>query len=170
MDKLFFWWGMDRTDIVHSLHMYVHEWVELWKTTWKQTWSELKPENRSSLCYPNSTARNILIRDQNSEFYPLLERLQNSPGFWYSGFPQNSFWSGIKVQICPDNSICPELTPPPTSIDRNSWIISRMRLYLYFLEMYQNYLSLSYCALFLIRHHVQSEEFCEIVICPNQNL
>jgi hypothetical protein len=35
----------------------------------------------------NSTGRNFLIRDQNSKFYPPLEMLQNSIGFWYSGFP-----------------------------------------------------------------------------------
>jgi hypothetical protein len=35
---------------------------------------------------PNSTGRNFLILDQNSEFYLLLERLQNSLGFRYSGF------------------------------------------------------------------------------------
>jgi hypothetical protein len=35
---------------------------------------------------PNSTGRNFLILDQNSEFYLPLERLQNSLGFQYSGF------------------------------------------------------------------------------------
>jgi hypothetical protein len=30
---------------------------------------------------PNSTGRNLLIRDQNSAFYPPLERIQNSLGF-----------------------------------------------------------------------------------------
>jgi hypothetical protein len=54
---------------------------------------------------PNSTGCNILIRDQNSAFYPPLERLQNSPGFWCSRFPQNLFESGLKVQSCPDSSI-----------------------------------------------------------------
>ncbi len=36
---------------------------------------------------PDSIGRNFLIRDQNSEFYPPLERLQNSLGFRYSRFP-----------------------------------------------------------------------------------
>jgi hypothetical protein len=35
----------------------------------------------------NSTGHNFPIRDQNSKFYPQLERLQNSMGFWYSRFP-----------------------------------------------------------------------------------
>jgi hypothetical protein len=30
------------------------------------------------------------------------------------------FRCGLKVQICPDSSICPELTPPPTFSDLNS--------------------------------------------------
>jgi hypothetical protein len=51
----------------------------------------------------------FFIWDQNSEFYPSLERLQNSLGFWYSEFPQNSFGSGLKVQICPDSLIYTEL-------------------------------------------------------------
>jgi hypothetical protein len=45
-----------------------------------------------------------------------------------------------------------------------------MRVYLCFLKMSQNSLSLSYCAFFLILHRVQSAEFCEIVIGLNQNL
>jgi hypothetical protein len=45
-----------------------------------------------------------------------------------------------------------------------------MRTYLCFLETSENYLSLSNCACFPILHHVQSEEFCEIVISLNQNL
>jgi hypothetical protein len=68
----------------------------------------------------NSTGRNSLIRDRNSAFYPPLETLQNSLGFWYSRFPQISFGSGIKVQICKDSSTCPELTPLPTFSDHNS--------------------------------------------------
>jgi hypothetical protein len=68
----------------------------------------------------NSTGCNFLIRDQNSAFYPLLERLHNSIGFWYSWFPHISFGSGLKVQIYPDGSISPELTPPSTFSDHNS--------------------------------------------------
>jgi hypothetical protein len=45
----------------------------------------------------NSTGRNFFIRDQNSKFYPPLERLQISLGVWYSRFPQNSFGGGLKV-------------------------------------------------------------------------
>jgi hypothetical protein len=52
-------------------------------------------------------------------FYPPLERLQNSLGFWYSRFPQNSFESGLKDQICPDSLVCPELTPSPTFSNHN---------------------------------------------------
>jgi hypothetical protein len=70
--------------------------------------------------YPCSTGRNFLIRDWNSAFYPPLERIQISLGFWYSRFPQISFGSGLKVQIDPDSSIYPELTPPPTFSDHNS--------------------------------------------------
>jgi hypothetical protein len=47
--------------------------------------------NRKSVTHnvtPNSTDRNFLIRGQNSEFYPPLERLQNYIGFWYSRIPQ----------------------------------------------------------------------------------
>jgi hypothetical protein len=118
----------------------------------------------------NSTGRNFLIRGWNSEFYPLLERLQNYLGLWYSRFPQDPFGSGIKVQNYPDSSICPELTPPPNFSDHTSWTVGRRRVYLCFLERYQIYLSLLYCELFLIRHRVQSAEFCVIIICPNQNL
>jgi hypothetical protein len=64
---------------------------------------------------PNSTGRNFLIRDQNYAFYLPLERLQNSLGFLYLRFSQNSFESGLKVQRCPNSSICPELTLPPIS-------------------------------------------------------
>jgi hypothetical protein len=46
---------------------------------------------------PNLTGRNFLIRDQNSTFYPPLEILQNSLGFWYSGIPHISFGSGLEV-------------------------------------------------------------------------
>jgi hypothetical protein len=53
----------------------------------------------------NSTDRNFLIRDQNSAFYPPLERIHNSMGFWYSRFPQNLFGSGLKVHSCPDSLI-----------------------------------------------------------------
>jgi hypothetical protein len=65
---------------------------------------------------PISTGRNFLLRDQNPTFYTPLEWLQNSPGVWYSRFPQNSLGSGLKVQSCPDSSICPELTSPPISL------------------------------------------------------
>jgi hypothetical protein len=70
--------------------------------------------------HPSSTDRNFLIRDQNSVFYPPLERLQNSIGFLYSRFFQILFGSGFKVQSCPDSLICPELTPPPTFSGHNS--------------------------------------------------
>jgi hypothetical protein len=69
---------------------------------------------------PNSTSRNFLTQDQNSRFYPPLEKLQNSLGFWYSRLPQIPFGSRLKVQICPDSSIWPELTPPPNFGDHNS--------------------------------------------------
>jgi hypothetical protein len=65
---------------------------------------------------PISTGLNFLIRDQNSAFYPPLERLQISLGLWYSRFSQNSFGSGLQVQSGPDSSICPELTPPSNSV------------------------------------------------------
>jgi hypothetical protein len=80
-------------------------------------------------------------------------------------FPQDPFGSGLKVQICPDSSICLELTPPPTFSDHNSLTVGQMRVYLYFMKMSQNSLSLSYCALSLIPHQSHSAEFCEIVIC-----
>jgi hypothetical protein len=48
---------------------------------------------------PNSTGCNFLIRDRNSKFYPPLERIQNSLGFWYSRFLQDPFGSGLKVHI-----------------------------------------------------------------------
>jgi hypothetical protein len=70
--------------------------------------------------YPSSTGRNFLIRDRNSAFYQPLESLQNSLGFWYSRFPHISFGSGLQVQIGPDSSVCPELTPPPTFSDHDS--------------------------------------------------
>jgi hypothetical protein len=56
--------------------------------------------NRKNVTYnatPDSIGRNFLIRDLNSAFYPPLETLQNSLGFWYSKFPQISFGSGLKV-------------------------------------------------------------------------
>jgi hypothetical protein len=69
---------------------------------------------------PISTGRNFLIRDLNYVFYPPLERLQISLGFWYSRFSQNLFGTGLKVQSVPDSSICPELTPPPTFSDHKT--------------------------------------------------
>jgi hypothetical protein len=69
---------------------------------------------------PNSTVCNFLIRDQNSAFYPPFEALKNSLGFWYSRFTQNSFGSRLNVQICPDSSVYPELTPSSTFSDHNS--------------------------------------------------
>jgi hypothetical protein len=118
--------------------------------------------------YLSSTGLNFLIRDWNSAFYPPLERLQNSLGFWYSRFPKISFESGLKVQIDPDSSICPELTPPPNFSDHNFLTFGWMRVCLCFLERYQNSLSLLYCAFFLILYQSQSAEFCEIVIAENK--
>jgi hypothetical protein len=69
---------------------------------------------------PNLTRCNFLIRDRNSAFYPPLETLRNSLGFWYLRFSQISFGSGLKVQIGSDSSICPELTPPLNFSDHNS--------------------------------------------------
>jgi hypothetical protein len=43
-----------------------------------------------------------------------------------------------------------------------------MRVYLFFLERYQNFLSLPYCAFFLILYQPQSAEFCEIVVAENR--
>jgi hypothetical protein len=77
-------------------------------------------KNKTRNVTPNSNDCNFLIRDQNSVFYPPLERLQNSLGFLYSIFPQNLSRSGLKDQGCPDSLIYPELTPPPTFSDHNS--------------------------------------------------
>jgi hypothetical protein len=44
-----------------------------------------------------------------------------------------------------------------------------MRVYLYFLERSQNFLSLPYCAFFLILYQSQSVEFCEIVIAETES-
>jgi hypothetical protein len=95
--------------------------------------------------HPSSTDRDFLIRNQNSAFYPVLERLKISLGFWYSSFFRILFGSGLKVQSCPDSSLCPELTPPPIFSGHNSWTVSRMRMYLCFLERSQNSLSIPYC-------------------------
>jgi hypothetical protein len=127
-------------------------------------------KNVTHIIARNSTSRNFLILDQNSRFYPPLESLQNSLGVGYSRLPQNLFGRGLKVQSGPDSSICPELTPPPSFSDHNSRTVGQMRVYLCFLERYQNSLSLPYCELFLIRHRVQSAEFFMIVICPNRSL
>jgi hypothetical protein len=118
----------------------------------------------------NSTGHNFLIRDWISKFYPSLERFKNSLGFWYLRIPQDSLGSGCKVQICPDSSICPELTPSPTFSDHKSWTVGRMRVYLCFLESSKNSLSLWHWSFLLILHRIQSAGFCEIVISPNQNL
>jgi hypothetical protein len=118
----------------------------------------------------NSTGCNFLIWDRNSAFCPPLERLQNSLWFCYSTSPQISFGSGVKVQICPDSSICPELTPFSAVIDHNSWTVGRIRVDLWFLERSHNYLSLLHWTFLLILHCIQSAEFCEIVVSPNQNL
>jgi hypothetical protein len=77
-------------------------------------------KNETHNVTPTSTSRNILIRDRNSQFYPPLERLQNSLGFWHLKFPQDSFLCRLKVQNCPDSSVCLELTPSPTFSDHNS--------------------------------------------------
>jgi hypothetical protein len=60
-------------------------------------------ENETRNVTSISTGLNFIIRDRNSAFYPLLERIQNSLGFWYSRFPQILSASGLKVQICPDS-------------------------------------------------------------------
>jgi hypothetical protein len=118
----------------------------------------------------NSSSRNILIRNRISKFYPPLKSLQNSLGFWYSRTLQDSFGSGRKVQICPYSLIYLELTPSPTFSDHNSWTVGRMRVYLCFLKSSQNSLSLWHWTFLLILHHIQSAEFCEIIVSPNQNL
>jgi hypothetical protein len=119
---------------------------------------------------PNSTGRNFLIRDWNSALYPPLETLQNSLGFSYSMLPQILFGRGIKVQCCPDSSICPKLTPPPSFSDHTSWTVSRVRVYLCLQERSQNSLSPSYCVFFLILFQSQSAEFCKFVVSWKQSL
>jgi hypothetical protein len=149
------------------LQVHMHDRVELEKQIEEKF--KLNQTAKTKLVnHPSSMGRNFLIRDPNSEFYPPLERLQNSLGFWYSRFPHISFGSGLKVQIDPDSSICPELTPPPTFSDHNSRTVGRMRVYLYFLERSQNFLSLPYCAFFLILYQSRSAEFCEIVVAENR--
>jgi hypothetical protein len=81
----------------------------------------LNPNRENELVnHPSSTDHNFLIRNRNSVFYPPLEMLKISLGFWYSGFFRILFGSGPKVQSCPDSSICLELTPPPTFSEHNS--------------------------------------------------
>jgi hypothetical protein len=133
-------------------------------------WKQNQTGKMTLVNHPSSTDHNFLIRDQNSAFYPALERLQNYIGFWYSRFFPISFGSGLKVWCCPDSSIWPEPTPPPTFSDHNSWTVGRMRVHLLFLERSQNSLWLPYCAFFLILCQSQSAEFCEIVGSLNQNL
>jgi hypothetical protein len=101
--------------MLHGLHKHMHSGVELE--------SNLNPNSnrKNETCkLPSSTGCNFPIRDRNSAFHPPLERLQNYLGFWYSRFPQISFESGLKAQIVPDSSVCPELTPSPTFSDHNS--------------------------------------------------
>jgi hypothetical protein len=169
MGKLFFGEARIGPTCCMMLHVHMHVWVELEKQIEEKF--KLNQTGKTKLVnHLSSTDRNILIRNRNFAFYPPLERLQNPLGFWYSRFFRISFGSGLKVQSCPDSSICPELTPPPTFSGHNSWTVGRMRVYLCFLERSQNSLSLPYCVFFLILWQSQSAEFCEIVGSLNQNL
>jgi hypothetical protein len=132
--------------------------------------NQLQIRKSVSIRLPNFNCRNFLIRGRNSEFYPPLERLQNSLGFWYSGSPRVHLEVGLKSKFCPDSSICPELRPSPTFSDHTSWTFGRMRAYLIFLERSQNSPSLLHGTFLLILQRIQSVEFCEIIISLNQNL
>jgi hypothetical protein len=106
------------------LHVHMHDWVEHEKQIEEKF--KLNQTGKTKLVnHLSSTGRNFLIRDRNSAFYLPLESLQNSLGFWYSRFFQISFGIGLKVQIDPDSSICPELTPPPNFSDHSSWAVGR---------------------------------------------
>jgi hypothetical protein len=58
-----------------------------------------QPEKITRNVTPNSTGRKFLIRDRNSVFYPPLERLQNSLGFWYSRLPRFRLEVGLKSKF-----------------------------------------------------------------------
>jgi hypothetical protein len=97
------------------LHVHMHVLVELEKQIEEKF--KLNQTRKTKLVnHPSSTDRKFLIRSRNSAFYPPLERLKISLGFWYSRFFQILFESGPKVQSCPDSLICPELTPPQLSV------------------------------------------------------
>jgi hypothetical protein len=101
------------------LHVHMHVLVELEKQIEEKF--KLNQTRKTKLVnHPSSTDRNFLIRSRNSAFYPPLESLKISLGFWYSRFFRILFGSGPKVQSCPDSLISPELTPPPTFSDHNS--------------------------------------------------
>jgi hypothetical protein len=136
----------------------------------KQLESNSNRKSTTRNATPNLTGCNFLIPNWNSAFYTPLQMLQNSLGFWYWRFPHISFGSGLQVQSCPDSSIYPELTPPASFSDHNSWSVCQMRVYLFFWETSQNYLSSSYCAFFLILYQSQLAEFCEFVVSWKQNL
>jgi hypothetical protein len=78
---------------------------------------------------------------------------------------------GLNSKIVQVSWFCPELNFSSANYrDHNSWTVGRMRVRLYFLERYQNYLPLLYCSFLLILYQIQSAWFCEIVVSPNQNL
>jgi hypothetical protein len=112
MGKLFFWWGTHRTSM---LHVHMHVWVELEKQI-EEKFKLNRTGKMNLVNHPSSTDRNFLIQNWNSAFYPPLERMKISLGFWYSRFFQISFRSRLKVQSCLDGLIWPELILPQISV------------------------------------------------------
>jgi hypothetical protein len=92
---------------LHDLHVHVHDENEPEEQI-KNKFEVNLTHNTVTPHVLNFNYRNFLIRAQNSVFYPPLERLQNSPGFLCSVFPENPGGSRLKVQLFPDTSICPE--------------------------------------------------------------
>jgi hypothetical protein len=112
------------------------------------------------------------VRSQNYEFSLSLESLWNPLRLWYSEFPlvllllsQNP-----KVEKLRHSAYIRSSSSTPTCRDHYFWTVGRMRVYLYFLKRYQNYLPLLYCSFLLILHQNQSAWFCKIIISLNQNL
>jgi hypothetical protein len=173
---IYIWWafsfGDERIGLTYCMVSYYHiaSRSKPWKPKGNQsflTWSCI-------LRIPSTLIlHGSFSRYQNSEFLPRFRRaIDSSTTLIFRIFPRScvDYAQVLKSRsyIIRFKSEIP--AAPPTCRDHNSWIVGYMKVYLYFLEGYENSLPLLYCSFLLILHQIQSARFCEIVVSPNQNL
>jgi hypothetical protein len=168
--KLFYWWGTYRTDMLHGiiLSYCIKKQILKIKRNLKID-SNSKPYLEKPINYNASWFLRMI-----SKFWvsPLFRKLMEFPMSLIFRVPP------IWLQLSPNpkvENLCHSVqirnsSSTPTCRDHNFWTIGRMRVYLYFLEGYQNCLPLLYCSFLLFLHQIQSARFYEIVVSPNQNL